>query len=180
MPSAAPMTPLMERFILHWGEMGSRWGVNRSVSQVHALLYVLARPADADEIADTLQLARSNVSTSLKELQTYGLVRRAPRVGDRKERFEALGSPWNMFLQIVEVRRQREVQPTLDALRALTEEGEHDRETPAAVKARIAELHRFGEELDRWYREIRRLPMGTLKTLLRMGAKIARLVPGKS
>jgi DNA-binding transcriptional regulator GbsR (MarR family) len=172
------MTPLMERFILHWGEMGSRWGVNRSVSQIHALLFVLARPTDADEIAETLQLARSNVSTGLKELQAYGLVKRVPRVGDRKDRFEALGSPWDMFLQIVEMRRQREVQPTLEALRALVEDAAGDKDTPQAIKQRIGELHRFGEDLDRWYREIRRLPVGTLKLLLRMGAKIAHLIPG--
>jgi DNA-binding transcriptional regulator GbsR (MarR family) len=172
------MTPLMERFILHWGEMGSRWGVNRSVAQVHAYLFILAQPTDAEEIAEALHLARSNVSTSLKELQSYGLIKRAPRVGERRDRFEAIGSPWDMFLQIVEVRRQREVQPTLEALRALVEESRQDTDAPAAVKQRIEELHRFGEDLDRWYREIRRLPVGTLKMLLRMGAKVARLVPG--
>jgi DNA-binding transcriptional regulator GbsR (MarR family) len=172
------MTPLVERFVLHWGEMGSRWGINRSVSQIHALLFVLGRPIDADEIAETLQLARSNVSTGLKELQAYGLVKRVQRVGDRKDRFEALGSPWDMFLQIVEVRRQREVQPTLEILRALVEDATNEKDTPHAIKQRIAELHRFGEDLDRWYREIRRLPVGTLKVLLRMGAKIAHLIPG--
>ena len=172
------MTPLMERFILHWGEMGSRWGINRSVAQVHALLFVGGKAADAEEIAATLGIARSNVSTSLKELEGYGLVKRIHRVGDRKEWFEAIGSPWDMFLQIVEVRRQREVQPTLDALQSLVEQGREEAETPAEVKRRIEELHRFGTDLDRWYREMRRLPVGTLKVLLRMGAKIARLVPG--
>jgi DNA-binding transcriptional regulator GbsR (MarR family) len=137
------MTPLMERFVQHWGEMGSRWGLNRSVAQVHAFLFLLARPADAEEIAESLHIARSNVSSSLKELQSYGLVTRVHRVGDRRERFEALGSPWDMFLQIVEVR-----------------------------------LHQFGEDVDRWYRDVRRVPVGTLKLLLRMGAKVARLVPG--
>src|SRR5438552_6840917 len=98
------MTPLMERFILHWGEMGFRWGINRSVSQIQALLYVLGRPADAEEIAATLQIARSNVSVSLKELQALGLIKRVHRVGDRRDHFEALGSPWDVFLQIVEIR----------------------------------------------------------------------------
>jgi DNA-binding transcriptional regulator GbsR (MarR family) len=170
------MTPLMERFVLHWGEMGTRWGVNRSISQVQAYLYILGRPVDADEIAEALQLARSNVSTSLRDLVTYGLVKRTLKVGDRKERFEALGSPWDMFLQIVEMRRQREVQPTLEALRDLVAEFPDETETPADVKQRISELHRFGEDLDRWYREIRRLPVSTLKLLMRMGAKVARVV----
>jgi DNA-binding transcriptional regulator GbsR (MarR family) len=172
------MTPLMERFVLHWGEMGSRWGLNRSVAQVHAFLYLLGRPADAEEITETLQIARSNVSSSLKELQSYGLVKRVHRVGDRREHFEALGSPWDMFLQIVEVRRQREVAPTLAALREMVAESEHDRETPPRIKERIEQLHQFGEDVDRWYREVRRVPVGTLKVLLRMGAKVARLVPG--
>jgi DNA-binding transcriptional regulator GbsR (MarR family) len=172
------MTPLIERFILHWGEMGSRWGVNRSVSQVQALLYVLGRPADAEEIADTLQIARSNVSTSLKELQGLGLIKRVHLVGDRRDHFEALGSPWDMFLQIVEVRRQREVTPTLEALRALVEDSREDKQTTPEMKRRLEELYRFGEDIDRWYREIRRLPTGTLKILLRMGARVARLVPG--
>jgi DNA-binding transcriptional regulator GbsR (MarR family) len=172
------MTPLMERFILHWGEMGSRWGVNRSVAQVHAFLFILARSADAEEIAEALHLARSNVSTSLKELLSYGLIKQTPRVGERRERFAAITSPWDMFLQIVEARRQREVQPTLEALRELVEESRRDTQAPAEVKQRIEELHRFGEDIDRWYREIRRLPTGTLKILLRMGAKVARLVPG--
>jgi DNA-binding transcriptional regulator GbsR (MarR family) len=172
------MTPLMERFIQHWGEMGSRWGINRSVAQVHALLFVLARPADAEEIAETLHIARSNVSSSIKELQSYGLVTRVHRVGDRRERFEALGSPWDMFLQIVEVRRQREVAPTLEALRTIVDDSQRDRETPPHVKRRIEELHQFGEDIDRWYREVRRMPVSTLKLLLRMGAKVARLVPG--
>ena len=104
-------------------------------------------------------------------------MKRAHRVGERKEQFEALGSPWDMFLQIVEVRRQREVAPTLEALRALVDESAGETETPRAVKQRIAELHRFGEDLDGWYREIRRLPVGTLKMLLRMGAKVAHLIP---
>ena len=103
---------------------------------------------------------------------------RGHRVGDRRERFEALGSPWDMFLQIVEVRRQREVAPTLDALREIVADSARDRETPAQVKRRIQELHQFGEDLDRWYREVRRMPAATLKLLLRMGAKVARLVPG--
>ena len=172
------MTPLMERFVQHWGEMGSRWGINRSVAQIHALLFVLARPADAEEIAETLHIARSNVSSSIKELQSYGLVTRVHRVGDRRERFEALGSPWDMFLQIIEVRRQREVAPTLEALRQIVTDSQRDRETPPHVKQRIEELHQFGEDIDRWYREVRRMPVSTLKLLLRMGAKVARLVPG--
>src|SRR5262249_38915487 len=156
----------MERFILHWGEMGSRWGVNRSVAQIHAFLFLLARSADAEEISETLRLARSNVSTGLKELLAYGLLKQTPRVGERGQPFAAMRSPGDRFLRLVEGRRQREVQPTLEAVRALVEESRGDTRAPAEIKARIEELHRFGEDIDRWYREIRRLPTGTLKMLL--------------
>lgn len=173
------MTPLMERLVLHWGEMGSRWGVNRSVAQIQAYLFVLGQPADAEQIAEELSISRSNVSNSLKELQQLGLVKLVHRVGERRDRFESVGQPWDMFLQIVEARRQREIQPTLEALRELVEDSRDDTETPDAVKRRIADLSSFGEELDGWYREIRRLPMGTLRGLLRMGAKVARFIPGE-
>lgn len=172
------MTPLMERFVLHWGEMGARWGVNRSVAQIHGYLFIVGRPVDADELTKELAISRSNVSGSLKELQQLGLARLVHRVGDRKDHFETLGDPWEMAMQVAEARRQREIQPTLDALKALSEEAGADKETPEITRRRIVELSAFGQELDVWYREIRRLPIGTLRGLMRMGAKIARFIPG--
>lgn len=172
------MTPLMERFVLHWGEMGSRWGVNRSVAQIHGYLFIVARAVDADELTEKLSISRSNVSGSLKELQQMGLVKLSHRVGERRDYFETIGEPWEMALQVAEARRQREIQPTLDALRSMAEDARNDAETPDVAKRRITALSDFGQELDGWYREVRRLPLGTLRGILRMGAKVARFIPG--
>jgi DNA-binding transcriptional regulator GbsR (MarR family) len=111
------LTPIMERFILHWGEMGWRWGINRSVAQVHALLMLSPKPLPADEIGETLNVARSNVSTSLKELNGWGLVRTVHVFGDRREHFETLRDVWEMFLVIMRERKKRELDPTLATLR---------------------------------------------------------------
>src|SRR5687768_9694784 len=111
------LTPVMERFILHWGEMGWRWGINRSVAQVHALLMLAPKALPADEIAETLNVARSNVSTSIKELQSWGLVRVVHILGDRREHFETLRDVWEMFLIVMRERKKRELDPTLVTLR---------------------------------------------------------------
>jgi len=111
------LTPVMKRFVLHWGEMGTRWGVNRTVAQVHALLYLAPAPLPAEEIAETLSVARSNVSTSLKELQSWGLVNVAHVLGDRRDHFVARSDTWDMLLTILEQRKRREIEPTLNVLR---------------------------------------------------------------
>ena len=121
------LTAIMERYVLHWGEMGQRWGVNRSVSQIHALLYLSSQPITAEEIADTLGLARSNVSTSLKELQGWGLVSLTHLMGDRRDHFEAKKDLWELLLTIVEERKRREIDPTLTMLRQCMLEAEEER-----------------------------------------------------
>src|SRR5579872_4505162 len=132
------LTPIIERYILHWGEMGTRWGVNRSVAQIHALLFLAGRPITAEEIADTLGLARSNVSTSLKELQGWQLIQMTHLLGDRRDHFEAKRDTWDMLMTIVEERKRREIDPTIAMLRQCVAEGENDPETSQEVKARIA------------------------------------------
>src|SRR5438876_5329154 len=112
------LTPLIQKFILHWGEMGTRWGINRTVAQIHALLYLSPKPLTAEEIADLLSVARSNVSNSLKELQGWGIVRVVHVMGDRRDHFESMKDVWEMFRIIVEERKRREVDPTLALLRA--------------------------------------------------------------
>src|SRR5471032_347674 len=112
------LTPVMEKFVLHWGEMGCRWGVTRAVAQAHALLMLSPRPLPADEISETLGVARSNVSTSLKELQGWGLARVVHVFGDRREHFETLSDVWDMFQVILRERKKRELDPTLATLRA--------------------------------------------------------------
>src|SRR5688572_26727821 len=102
------LTPVMEKFILHWGEMGTRWGINRTVAQVHALLYLSPKALHAEEIAETLSVARSNVSTSLKELQSWGIIRVVHVMGDRRDHFESLKDVWELFQVIIAERKRRE------------------------------------------------------------------------
>src|SRR6185369_14581401 len=111
------LTAVMQRYILHWGEMGQRWGVNRSVAQIHALLYLSDKPLAADEIAERLEIARSNISTSLRELQGWGIARVVHVMGDRRDHYETLGDVWEMFSIITEERKKREIDPTLALLR---------------------------------------------------------------
>jgi DNA-binding transcriptional regulator GbsR (MarR family) len=171
------LTPLMERYVLHWGEMGTRWGVNRTVAQIHALLYLSPRPLPADEIAETLVVARSNVSTSLKELQSWGLVTIAHVMGDRRDHFTIKGDTWTMLTTIMEERKRRELEPTLTLLRQCVIESAEDKETPAEVKARIEQMLTFIATLTEWFDQVKTLPKSTLVALMKMGAKIAQIVP---
>jgi DNA-binding transcriptional regulator GbsR (MarR family) len=171
------LTPMMERYVLHWGEMGTRWGVNRTVAQIHALLYLAPRPLPADEIAETLGVARSNVSTSLKELQSWGLVVIAHVMGDRRDHFAIKGDTWTMLTTIMEERKRREIEPTLSLLRQCVIELENDRETPKEVRTRIGEMLSFMSTLTDWFDQVKTLPRPTLFALLKMGTKIAQLVP---
>lgn len=169
------LTPISERFILHWGEMGSRWGVNRTVAQIHALLYLLGRPIAADEIADTLGVARSNVSTSLKELQSWRLAKVVHVMGDRRDHFETSTDIWELFKLIVEGRRQREIDPTLTVLRdslVSPEIAQESRDT----EQRIRDTLQFLETLTTWSDEMLRLRPETLMKTLGVGAKISRTV----
>jgi DNA-binding transcriptional regulator GbsR (MarR family) len=166
----------MERYVLHWGEMGARWGVNRSVAQIHALLYLSPQPLTAEEIADTLALARSNVSTSLRELQGWGLVSLSHALGDRRDHFEAKTDLWDLLLTIVEERKRREVDPTLTMLRQCVLEADDDKETDPEVKARIARMLTFLETLAIWYAQMRGLQKSTLVALMKMGARVAKAV----
>jgi DNA-binding transcriptional regulator GbsR (MarR family) len=170
------MTPPVERYVLHWGEMGQRWGVNRSVAQIHALLLVAGRPLTAEEIADTLAMARSNVSTSIRELLSWNLVKVVHELGDRRDHFQAMSDLWDMFLTIVEERKRREIDPTLTTLRNCVLEGREDSRTPPEALARMEEMLKFLETMDGWYGEVRKLPRATLMSLVRLGGRIARLV----
>src|SRR5579871_1932283 len=133
----------MTKFILHWGEMGWKWGINRAVAQVHALLMLSPKPLPADEIATTLEMARSNVSTSLKELNAWGLVRTVHVFGDRREHFETLRDVWEMFLLITRERKKRELDPTLAMLRECAAEAETGQADADYTKERLAELAEF-------------------------------------
>jgi len=173
------LTPVMEKYILHWGEMGTRWGVNRTVAQIHALLYLSTQPLNAEEITETLAVARSNVSTSIRELQSWGLVKTVHLLGDRRDHFETLRDPWDLFDVIIEGRKRRELDPTLTLLRQCVLESETDQETPAEVKRRIEDVMKFLDTLDSWYGQIRGLPRPTLIKLIDMGAKVQRFLGKK-
>jgi DNA-binding transcriptional regulator GbsR (MarR family) len=171
------LTPVMKRFVLHWGEMGTRWSVNRTVAQVHALLYLAPAPLPAEEIAETLSVARSNVSTSLKELQSWGLVNVAHVLGDRRDHFVAHSDTWDMLLTILEQRKRREIEPALNVLRECVAEMEKDRNTPNEVKARIDGMRAFLTDLTEWFDQIVKLPRATLAGVMRLGATIGSLAP---
>jgi DNA-binding transcriptional regulator GbsR (MarR family) len=174
------LTPVMQRYVLHWGEMGARWGVNRSVSQIHALLYLAPRPVTAEEIADTLSIARSNVSTSLKELQTWGLVQIVHLMGDRRDHFEARKDLWEMVTVIVEERKKREIDPTLAVLRQCVDEAEADRKTDPETKARMQNMLEFLELVSNWHTELKQLPRPTLVKLMKLGGKVAKFLGGST
>lgn len=170
------LTPAMQNFILHWGEMGTKWGVNRSVAQIHALLHIAPEPMTAEDICDTLSLARSNVSTAIKELQGWKLVKASRQLGDRRDHFTAIQDMFDLVNTVVEGRREREYAPTLAALREVAKEAETDG-TSQHVQKRLAETLETMQQFDDWYAEIARLPRGTQMTLLKLGAKIARFLP---
>lgn len=169
------LTPISQRFVLHWGEMGTRWGVNRTVAQIHALLFLAGRPMHAEELAETLGVARSNVSNSLKELQNWRLVRVAHVLGDRRDHFETSGEVWELFRTIVEERQRREIEPTLLLLRELQDSPDFAQESPLAQQ-RISESYQLMSTLTAWAREMLKLSTSTLSKVLQMGAKIQKLL----
>jgi len=172
--------PEAEAFILHWGEMGTHWGVNRSVSQIHALLYLSDRPLNAEEVCETLGLARSNVSTGLKELQGYGIVKRTHVIGDRRDHFMAETDLWDMLMKIAVERKKREIDPTIAVLAELSAKLEGRDDVPAHIRERIGRMHQFLGTLGDWYDDVRRLPKGTLVSLMKMGGKVARFIPSRA
>lgn len=169
------LTPITQRFILHWGEMGTRWGVNRTVAQIHALLFITGRPLNAEEIAETLGVVRSNVSNSLKELQAWKLIRVVHQLGDRRDHFETSGDVWELFRIIVEERQRREIAPTLEVLRECMDSPDFAQESQLAQR-RIRESYEFVETLTSWAREMLKLSTSTLSRVLKMGARIQKFL----
>jgi DNA-binding transcriptional regulator GbsR (MarR family) len=167
----------VERFVLHWGDMGSQWGVNRSVAQIHALLYLSERPLTADEIAASLGLARSNVSNSIRELMTWDLIRRVPIKGDRREHFEAETDVWEIAMRIAAVRKEREIDPAVSALKACVAEADGDAALHPVAARRLKDMLSFVEGLDRWYAQMLTVPKPTLAALMRFGARIVSVLP---
>jgi DNA-binding transcriptional regulator GbsR (MarR family) len=167
----------VERFVLKWGDMGSAWGVNRSVAQIHALLYLTSRPLTAEDISEALGIARSNASNSLKELLAWNLIRRVPIRGDRRDHFEAEGDIWELVTRIAVGRKAREIDPVIGTLRACLSEAQEDPRVGPEARKRLAEMLDFTSAADRWFQQMLSLPRGKLKMLMKLGAKVARFLP---
>lgn len=169
------LNPVAQRFILHWGEMGSKWGVNRTVSQIHALLYLTGKPMPADEIAETLEVARSNVSTSLKELQNWNLIHVVHVMGDRRDHFSTSGDVWELFRTVVRERKEREFDPTISVLKNCLASPDLAQED-ATAQQRIKETLALMEALSTWGEQMLRLEPATLMKVMKLGAKIQNLL----
>ena len=170
------LTPLQERFVVTWGEMGAKWGINRTVAQIHALLYLSARPLQAEEIAATLGVARSNVSTSLRELQGWGIVRVVHILGDRRDHFESMKDVWEMFRIIVDERKKREADPVLTMLREANVEAKKPGAADAITRDRLADMLQFFELMTTWCEETRKLPTAAVIRMVKMGNKLGKLL----
>jgi DNA-binding transcriptional regulator GbsR (MarR family) len=168
--------PTEQKFILHWGEMGTRWGVNRTVAQIHALLFLANRPLAAEDIAESLVIARSNVSNSLKELQSWNLIRSTHLMGDRRDHFVALQDVWEIFRVVVEERKRREIDPTMAVLRECALEGGKDGALEKASLKRMNEVLGLLEMLGSSYDDYKHLPPATMQRVLKMGGKVARFL----
>ncbi len=171
------ISPAIERFILHWGDMGEEWGVNRSVSQIHGLLYVSEVPLTAEDIAEQLGLARSNVSNSIKELLSWNLIRRIPIKGDRRDHFEAETDIWEIAARIAAGRKQREIDPAVEALRACMADAASDPQISPVASKRLKAMLDFTETVDGWFTQMLRVPRPKLIALMRLGAKIVSFLP---
>ena len=175
MNAPIPLPPLNRQFVAQFGEMGSRWGINRTVGQIYALIFLSPHALNADEIAETLEISRSNVSMGLKELQSWRLVKLLHRPGDRREYFESPADVWEIFRVLAEERRRREIEPTLTMLRnALLEEPGSDAERHALQRMR--EMHELIDRLVTWFDDVQKLSPQTAMQLMGMGAKVTKVL----
>jgi DNA-binding transcriptional regulator GbsR (MarR family) len=150
---------VMQKLVLHWGEMGARWGISRMVAQIHALLYFSPKPLPADEIVEALGVARSHVSNSLRELQSWGVVKLVHVMGDRREHFESIKDVWQLFELLLDERKRREVDPTLKALRETAGQLKDGARTDPHTARRVQEMLECFELMDAWFGEVRRMPL---------------------
>ena len=172
----ADLNALTKKFVLHWGEMGARWGINRTVAQVHALLYLSPKPLNAEEIAKTLSVARSNVSNSLRELQSWGLIKMVHVLGDRRDHFESLKDVWQMFQIVLNERKRREIDPTVAMLRETVEELGESKTADPLTKQRLADMLEFFETANGCYGDIAHLPPSAWRKLAKIGSKVQKLL----
>ena len=172
----AELTPIMQKFILHWGEMGSSWGINRAVAQIYALLYLSEAPLTADDICQQLDLARSTVSTGLRELQSWGIVKVVHSLGDRRDHFEVISDVWEMFRKILEVRKQREFDPTLEMLQACVAELSDDPVASEPIIERLKEMLDLFDLMTTVYEQVDQLPTERLKKMAHLGNRFSGML----
>ena len=170
------LAPVTKKFILHWGEMGTRWGLNRTVSQVHALLFISPRPLHAEEIVEALGVARSNVSTSLRELQGWGIVKLVHVLGDKRDHFESMKDVWDMFRVVLDERKKREFDPTMRMLHECIGDAEKDKATDKYTQERLRELYKFFETTTALYAQVRRWPTPAILKFLKAGDKVLKVL----
>ena len=163
------------RFVLHWGEMGTRWGVSRTVAQIHALLYLRGQPMHAEEIAEALQVARSNVSNSLRELQNWDLVKVVHLAGDRRDHFDTAQDPWELMRIILRERKEREIDPTVAFLNSCVASRDFARED-AQTQKRLRDMLALLEAGSAWGDDMLKLETGVLKKLLKLGARVQAML----
>jgi DNA-binding transcriptional regulator GbsR (MarR family) len=174
------LEPVAQKFILHWGEMGTRWGINRTVAQVHALLYLSPKPVPADEIATTLAVARSNISTSLRELQGWGIVRVVHVLGDRRDHFESIKDVVEIFRIVSEERKRREVDPTLRVIRECVAELKANPQGDAYTRERLENMLEFLTAMAGLFEEVVRMPTPTLRSVVKLRGKVLTLLGKKA
>lgn len=172
---AIPLSSAAQKFILHWGEMGTRWGINRTVAQIHALLYISAEPLNAEQITETLQVARSNVSTSIRELQSWGIISTVQKLGDRRDYFRSMEDVWEMFRVIARQRKRREIDPTIKMLQECVDEAKGTKED-AHIQQRLAAMLEFMDTSATLYDSIEKVPTKSLVKVARMGDKLWKLL----
>jgi DNA-binding transcriptional regulator GbsR (MarR family) len=172
------LTSAQEKFVLHWGEMGTRWGINRTVAQIHALLYLSPEPLNAEEITETLGVARSNVSNSIRELQGWGIVKLVHAMGDRRDHFESMKDPWEMFRMVLDERKKREIDPTLAMLREALADLDKEKQKDSYTVERLRALQEFFETTANWYNGIRQWPTTTLVKFMKLGDRILKVIGG--
>ncbi|HEY2660901.1 MAG TPA: MarR family transcriptional regulator [Caulobacteraceae bacterium] len=166
----------VEQFVLRWGDLGGQWGVNRSVAQIQALLYLSERPLTAEDIAEALGMARSNVSNSIRELISWKLIRRVPVLGDRRDHYEAEADLWQILTRIAQGRKEREIDPAVAALRHVLEAADGDPRISSVARARLHEMNAFVATLDTWFGQMLTVPPSTLMSLIKMGSRVVSLL----
>jgi DNA-binding transcriptional regulator GbsR (MarR family) len=166
----------VEQFVLRWGDMGDQWGVNRSVAQIHALLYLSERPLTAEDIAEALGMARSNVSNSIRELLAWKLIHRVPILGDRRDHYAAEADIWKMVTRIAQGRKEREIDPAVAALRHVLEAANGDSRISAVARTRLNEMQAFVTTIDNWYDQMLTVPPERIMALIRLGSRVVNLL----